>query len=290
MTCSNANHGDAPHGGANHGDAPPGAPGEAGPGRARPGHQGGRHGASGRRRGSDLPGPAGDTPGRSRRRPRPRTPTSSASPCCPEPTCRSPEQAAGRDQRAAGAGVARWLSAARSRPATPTALRRLGVAGGLPRGHTAARVVDGLLSLAARGRRSVTRERSERRSEPGAHSATARAPVSGPADRRSAGGHHRPGQPVSPPTRASRSPRSTPRTTWQADRPWRTGWACRASRRSPAVPMPPCTGAAVDHAPVRRLRLRGGDQRPLPLPARPGADRAVGRVRPAHTARLRLRP
>ena len=33
--------------------------------------------------------------------------------------------------------------------------------------------------------------------------------------------------------------------------------------------------AAVDDAPVRRLRHRRGDQRALPLPARPRADRAV---------------
>src|SRR5256714_766836 len=40
--------------------------------------------------------------------------------------------------------------------------------------------------------------------------------------------------------------------------------------------------AAVDDAPVCRLRLGGGDQQAVPLPARPGADRPLGRLRPAH--------
>ena len=44
----------------------------------------------------------------------------------------------------------------------------------------------------------------------------------------------------------------------------------------------------MDHAPVRGVRLRRGHQRPVPLPAQPGPDRAVGRVRPADPARLRL--
>ena len=51
------------------------------------------------------------------------------------------------------------------------------------------------------------------------------------------------------------------------------------------VPRP-----AVDDPAVRRLRLRGGDERALPLPARAGPDRPVGRLRPADPARLRLRP
>ena len=49
------------------------------------------------------------------------------------------------------------------------------------------------------------------------------------------------------------------------------------------VPRP-----AVDDPPVRRLRLRRGDERAVPLPAGARADRAVRRVRPADPARLRL--
>ena len=48
--------------------------------------------------------------------------------------------------------------------------------------------------------------------------------------------------------------------------------------RRPRVDVPQ---PAVDHAPVRRLRHRRGDQRALPLPARPGPDRPQHRVRPA---------
>ncbi len=63
------------------------------------------------------------------------------------------------------------------------------------------------------------------------------------------------------------------------------------ARRAPVHPRPVrvhVPGAAVDHAPVRGVRLRRGHQRPLPVPAQPGPDRAVGRVRPADPARLRL--
>ena len=49
-------------------------------------------------------------------------------------------------------------------------------------------------------------------------------------------------------------------------------------------------GQAVDDPPVRGLRLRRGDERALPLPARAGPDGPVGRVRPADPARLRLGP
>ena len=45
----------------------------------------------------------------------------------------------------------------------------------------------------------------------------------------------------------------------------------------------------LDDPPVRRLRLGGGDERALPLPARPRPDRHLGRVRPADAAGLRLR-
>ena len=46
---------------------------------------------------------------------------------------------------------------------------------------------------------------------------------------------------------------------------------------------------AVDLPPVLGLRHRRGVQPALPLPARPGRHRAVGRARPAHPVRLRLR-
>ena len=49
------------------------------------------------------------------------------------------------------------------------------------------------------------------------------------------------------------------------------------------VPRP-----AVDDPPVRGLRLGGGDERALPLPARARPDRALDRLRPADPARLRL--
>ena len=45
-------------------------------------------------------------------------------------------------------------------------------------------------------------------------------------------------------------------------------------------------GQAVDHAHVRRLRHRRGDQRALQVSAGTGADGALGRVRHAHALRL----
>ena len=48
--------------------------------------------------------------------------------------------------------------------------------------------------------------------------------------------------------------------------------------------------AAVDHAPVRRLRHGGGDQRALPLPAGPRPDGPVRRVRLSHADGVRQRP
>ena len=47
---------------------------------------------------------------------------------------------------------------------------------------------------------------------------------------------------------------------------------------------------ALDDAAVRRLRHRGGDERALPLPARPRPDRALDRVRHADADGLRLGP
>ena len=49
-------------------------------------------------------------------------------------------------------------------------------------------------------------------------------------------------------------------------------------------------GAALDDAPVRRLRHRRGDQRALPLPARPRPARPLDRVRHADADGPRLRP
>ena len=58
------------------------------------------------------------------------------------------------------------------------------------------------------------------------------------------------------------------------------------ARRLPVdVPRP-----AVDDAPVRRLRHRRGDERALPLPARPRPDRALDRLRHADADGLRLGP
>src|SRR5581483_3102267 len=71
----------------------------------------------------------------------------------------------------------------------------------------------------------------------------------------------------------------------------RGGHRGRAARRVPVhtravsddVPR-----EAVDDPAIRRLRLRGGDERPLPLPARARSDGALDRVRPADAAGPRL--
>ena len=91
------------------------------------------------------------------------------------------------------------------------------------------------------------------------------------------------------PTPAYPSPRSTPPTTSRvAGRPRRRlGLPGRAAVHPRAVPVD-VPRAAVDDAPVRRVRFAGGDERALPLPAGARADGAVGRVRPADAARLRL--
>ena len=62
------------------------------------------------------------------------------------------------------------------------------------------------------------------------------------------------------------------------------GAALHARHLSGHVPRP-----AVDDPPVRGLRVGRGVERALPLPARAGADGALGRVRPADPARARLR-
>ena len=56
--------------------------------------------------------------------------------------------------------------------------------------------------------------------------------------------------------------------------------------RSPPERLP---RAALDDAPVRRLRHRRGVEPALPLPAGAGHDRPVRRLRPADADRLRLR-
>ena len=67
-------------------------------------------------------------------------------------------------------------------------------------------------------------------------------------------------------------------------------------RRARRVPLHPralpldVPGQALDDAPVRRLRHGRGDQRALPLPARPRPDRALDRLRHADPDGLRLRP
>jgi hypothetical protein len=77
-------------------------------------------------------------------------------------------------------------------------------------------------------------------------------------------------------------------------RPRRLGspTGARLSRRVPVHPRRPADDVprpAVDDAPVRRLRHGRRDQPPLPLPARAGPDRAVGRLRPADPDGLRPR-
>ena len=67
----------------------------------------------------------------------------------------------------------------------------------------------------------------------------------------------------------------------------------RAARRVPVHARHPPVDvprAAVDDAPVRRLRHERGDQRALPLPARARPDGAVDRVRHALADGPRLRP
>ena len=69
--------------------------------------------------------------------------------------------------------------------------------------------------------------------------------------------------------------------------------AGRPARRVPVHPRPlpvDVPGPALDDAPVRRLRHGRGDQRALPLPARPRPDRALDRLRHADPDGLRLRP
>ena len=91
---------------------------------------------------------------------------------------------------------------------------------------------------------------------------------------------------ASPRSRASRCGRSTRRPTCPR---WRRSgcpgeYPVHARRVPVDVPR-----AAVDDAPVRRLRHRRGDERALPLPARPRADGPVDGVRHAEPDGPRLR-
>ena len=94
-------------------------------------------------------------------------------------------------------------------------------------------------------------------------------------------------------SRASPFASSTrPRTCRRAGSAARRG-PDRAARRLPLHARDPRVDvprAAVDDAPVRRLRHQRGDQRALPLPARPRPDRALDGVRHALADGPRLRP
>ena len=71
----------------------------------------------------------------------------------------------------------------------------------------------------------------------------------------------------------------------------RSGPRPRAAGRVPVHPRRPADDVplpVLDDAPVRRLRHGRGDEPALPLPARAGPDRPVGRVRPADPDGLRL--
>ena len=81
------------------------------------------------------------------------------------------------------------------------------------------------------------------------------------------------------PPRGSRSSRSTvPGTSPGADEQPRPAGRVPVHPRDPPLDVP---RPAVDDAAVRRVLDRRGVQPALPLPARAGADRAVGGVRPA---------
>ena len=88
-------------------------------------------------------------------------------------------------------------------------------------------------------------------------------------------------------SRSSRSTRDEDLAGWDAERDlgFPGEYPLHARGLSVDVPRPP-----VDDAPVRRLRHRRGDQRALPLPARPRPDRALDRVRHADADGPRLRP
>ena len=71
---------------------------------------------------------------------------------------------------------------------------------------------------------------------------------------------------------------------------WRRDRRARETPVHPRHPSPDVPGPPLDHAPVRRVRLGGDHQRPLPVPPGRRPDRAVVRLRPADPDGLRLRP
>ena len=92
-------------------------------------------------------------------------------------------------------------------------------------------------------------------------------------------------------SRASRSSRSTPRPTCppgSAGR--RSDRAARASIPSPAGCTGRCTAGGCGRCASSPASARRGDQRAVPLPARPRADRALDGVRHAVADGARLRP
>ena len=96
-------------------------------------------------------------------------------------------------------------------------------------------------------------------------------------------------RPSSRPSPASRSSRSIRTRTSAPTLEERVGYPGRLPVHPRALSLD-VPGAAVDDAPVRRLRHGRGDQRALPLPARPRPDRALDGLRHADPDGLRLRP
>ena len=94
-------------------------------------------------------------------------------------------------------------------------------------------------------------------------------------------------EPTTRPTRASRSGGLHGRGRRRAA--WTSGWDRPARHRSPAGPTHDVPRTAVDDAAVRGVRVAGGDERAVPVPARAGSDRVVRRVRPADAARATTR-
>ena len=69
---------------------------------------------------------------------------------------------------------------------------------------------------------------------------------------------------------------------------WTRGWIARRATVHPRPVSHDVPGTALDDAAVRGVRIAGGDERAVPVPARAGPDRAVRGVRPADAAGLRL--
>ncbi len=142
------------------------------------------------------------------------------------------------------------------------------------------------------GGRNGGRGRVGRKGEPPA----ARTPGDAERPRSSAGGRRPgPGPSMRPRSGRSGSPRrpgiDPGRVHAGGSDGQRPGRRSRSSGRVPVHPWRPADDvpiALLDDAPVRGLRHRGRDQRALPIPARAGPDRALGRLRPADPDGLRL--